>query len=95
MSNQGSSGLTPIEIVGCGLLTIVIVVVPIFVLDSMNNPKGKVTTPKPVEMSDMADNHHFAPFVLDGCEYIMVDSYTPRQSVVHKGNCKFCLERKR
>lgn len=47
----------------------------------------KVTDAPVVNMS----NYRIKVVVLDGCEYLMYDN----RIVVHKGNCKFCEQRRK
>lgn len=38
-------------------------------------------------------NNKFKIVVIDSCEYLYTDAGNNGQTVFHKGNCKFCVER--
>lgn len=51
-------------------------------------------TPEP-ETNEKGEYKNYRKIVADGCEYLLFDEFKTFQCITHKGNCKFCLERKR
>lgn len=47
------------------------------------------------ETNEKGEYKDHRKIVADGCEYLIFDEFKTFRCVTHKGNCKFCLERKR
>ena len=44
---------------------------------------------------DLVGDYSIKTIVYQGCEYVVIEShYYQRVAIIHKGNCKFCKERK-
>lgn len=45
---------------------------------------------------DLVGDYKIKTIVYQGCEYVVMDSHYKMHSIVtHKGNCRFCKERKK
>lgn len=62
-----------------------------------NNLKGIKTVqeyPKDITIQDNNGTHNAYVIVIDGCEYISYALTTHIGLLTHKGNCKFCQQRR-
>ena len=48
------------------------------------------------EQINLVGDYQVKPIVYQGCEYVVMESHFYNRSVItHKGNCRFCAERRK